>query len=547
MISTLARYRLIMLKNRFATMPAAEKLAYAAAALVIIAFIGIITKIFMSRMDRVLALVTPAVFKYFNYVCIVMLNMILAAAIFIEAFTEVHEIYYRRETQFLNQFPHEYSSYYIFKLFDISLKMAPVLLLLFPFYLIYAIFFSTYFSAAKAAAFVAFTAFAIPVSLFFSASLSLVFTVVIARILSLLRQRTIILLALLGFAASVAFYLPMIRQGAVQGVREGDAGGLRTAYERVKEVTVKLETLPPFILGDALTLAAEGDLTGAGRRCAAALFITALAAVAGYYISRSFLFRDIGMLMDSISLRQGSTGSLGYFGPLAALPPVVRGAVYDEIAHSMRKNSIISFVLMFPAILVVPFYLPPKFFEAVRGKEGYWVVFMINCIVLLYGSELMASDVVSKRSSLQLLRAMPVRLADLMLSKAAFYASAFGAALAVSISPWLYFMGFGVAGAAEAFALTAVWSMAASLICHGASCLAGGMFSLKRDPDGLLPADPAVGILAFILLGVMCIGSFRLQKIGVPVPAITLLLALCAFAGYLALKKGASMLEKKEF
>ncbi|HBC74084.1 MAG TPA: hypothetical protein DC017_04320, partial [Candidatus Wallbacteria bacterium] len=60
------------------------------------------------------------------------------------------------------------------------------------------------------------------------------------------------------------------------------------------------------------------------------------------------------------------------------------------------------------------------------------------------------------------------------------------------------------------------------------------------------PYDPATAITVFILLSVMCIGAFRLQKMGFSLIIIFIYLAVWMAASYCALVKGAALLEKKE-
>lgn len=546
MISTLIRYRITMQKNRFATMPLAEKLAYALAGAVILAFVAVITAIFVDRADRVTGIVTPAVFPYFNYLCVLILNGLLMTAAFIEAVSEVDELYYRRETQFIAQFAHKYHKFFIFKLIDISVKTVPVLLLLFPFYLLYIFYFIKHHNLTAAVYFAAFSMLAAPIVLAFFASLTLFMAVIIARLLAFFRQRTLVLISVLGFIIAASVCLPALKSAQNEKPGADKSREIKMAYDRVRSATAGLDYLPASKLGEALTLAVGLDFAGAVRAAAWSLLLTLAAMLVSFYVSGILLMKDIGCLMDNITLRQGTAASLAYIWPMKALPPLWRGAAYDEIIHAMRKNTIIAFVIMIPAFFALPFYLPDKFFEAVSGIEGCWVIFAINCVILMYGSEIMIADIVSKRHSLQLLRSMPVDIESFMKAKAVFHSLIFTVMLLIAGGPWIYFMKLNAAELSGIVFLAALWSAAGSLLCHGAGCLAGGLFSMRKESDGLAPYDPASAITVFILLSVMCIGAFRLQKMGFSLIVIFAYLAVWMAASYCALVKGAALLEKKE-
>ncbi|HNY11160.1 MAG TPA: hypothetical protein PKK26_06170 [Candidatus Wallbacteria bacterium] len=544
MISILFKYRLIMNKNRFANMPVAEKIAYALVVLVITAFVLIMTGMCLKKADKIIEFINPSTFEYFNFLGAVVLNLILMAAISIEAFAEVEDIYYRRETQFILQFPNDFSIYFIYKLVEISLKIIPVLVLLFPLGLLYVFFFVKYYGAAVAMNFILYSSLSLVIILMFSSALVMALAAAIARLLSFFRQRTIGLMLAIGFIVILCFYFPVLKDCLTQ--KSENKNALANIYNTIKVSANKFEFSPVSILAEGANSFVNAISRGLLADIFYSLLVTIAAIVISYYINLIFFFREMGSLLDNMSLRQNSSRSMLYFRPLESMPAVWRGAIYDETCHVLRKNFLMVFIFMVPAIFAMPFYLPPKFFEAVRAANKYWAIFVINSTILMYGSELMAGDLINKRAFMQLLRPMSVKLKDFLAAKIFFYWLIWASLLLFVNSSWAYFLRLDIFEFLEVFFLIVIWSAVAPLICYGVGSLAYAKFSLKKDADGFQPSDPAVRIIVSIILTVMCIGSFRLYNSGLEMAYIYVYFLAWLAASFFTLRAGARALEKKE-
>ena len=544
MIATLFKYKFMMIKNRFANMPAAEKLAYATAALVITGFVSIMTLMCVKKGEMISELINPATFQYFNYLSAVVLNAVLLAAISVEAFTEVEEIYYRRETQFILQFPNDFSRYFIYKLVEISLKIIPVLVLLFPLGLLYLFFFFKYYGAGVIINFALYSSLSLIIVMIFSSSLVMAMAAVSARLLSLFKQRKLLLIAALAVVIIFCFYFPALKEALSR--KNENKNTLANIHNTIKGAAQKFDFLPAAMLSRGVNGFVEGEYRGLFANVFYSLTETMAAIVISFFINLIFLFRDAGSLLDKMSLRQNSSRSVAYFLPLAKMPAVWRGAIYDEFCHVIRRNVLLVFIVMIPVIFALPFYIPPKFFEAVRTSCKYWIIFALNSIVLMYGSELMAGDLINKRAFMQLLRPLSVKLKDFLTAKIVFYWLTWACLLLFMNSSWLYFIGVNAGEFLEIFFMIILWSAAAPLVSYGLGSLAYAKFSSKKDPDGLQPADPVIQVIVFIALMVMCVGAFRIYNTGFEIPAICLYFSIWLAASFFALSAGVKALEKKE-
>ncbi len=525
-------------------MPMAEKFACVTAVLVIAGFVSMMTLIWVKNGDVICELINPATFQYFNYLSAVVLNIILLTAISVEAFTEVEEIYYRRETQFILQFPNDFSRYFIYKLIEISLKILPVLVLLFPLGLLYLFFFFKYYGAGIILSFVLYSLLSLIIVMIFSSSLVMAMAAITARLLSLFKQRTLFLIAALALVILFCFYFPALKDVLTQ--KNDNKNALANIHNTIKGAAQKFEFLPAAMLSEGVNGFIKDRYPGLFANIFYSLIVTIAAIVISFFINLIFFFRDIGSLLDKMSLRQNSSKSVAYFRPLVSMPAVWRGAIYDELCHIISKNVLLVSIVMIPVIFALPFYLPAKLFEAVRTSSKYWMIFAINSTVLMYGSEFMAGDLVSKRAFMQLLRPMSVKLKDFLEAKIAFYWLIWTCLLLFVNSSWMYFMRLDLGEFLEIFFLIIIWASAAPLICYGFGSLTYAKFSSKKDPDGLQPADPVIQIIVFVALAVMCVGAFRLHNMGFEMPSIYLYFFVWLAASYFAFSAGVNALEKKE-
>jgi len=544
MIPTLFKYRFIMAKNRFANMAAAEKSAYAAAVLFVAGFIFFMVLIGLKKADMIVEIINPAAFQYFNYLSAAVLNVILLTAVSVEVFAEIEDIYYRRETQFVLQFPNDFSKYFIYKLIEISLKFIPVLILLTPLGMLYAFFFLKYYGAAVFMNFAIFFTFSLAVVLLFSSALVMGLTAVTARLLSFFKQRTLFLIAALVITILFCFYFPAVKEALSQ--KNQNKVSLASIYSAIKGAAGKFDILPAAILAEGANDFVKDNYSGLAANIFYSLAVTVASFFISYFINLILFYRDIGSLLDKMSLRQNSAGSIASFPFSGTLPALWRGAVYDEICHIMRKNVLLVFAVMLPAIFALPFYLPPKLFEAVRTSNKYWIMFAINSIIIMYGSEFMAGDLISKRSFMQLLRPMSVNLKDFLTAKIAFYWLIWTSLLLFTNSSWMYFMRLDIAEFIEMFILMIIWSAAASYLFYGAASISYAMILSKKDQDGLQPADPLIQIITFIVLGVMCVGSIKLYNSGIEMAFIFAYFLLWLAVSFIIFSAGVKALEKKE-
>jgi hypothetical protein len=538
-----------MFKNRAAGMPLPEKAAYSLAALVIAAFVVIISAIFIKNSDSIVKNINLSNIYYINFFCALGLNSILMLSVIVEAFEEINAVFYRRETQFLLQFSDSGRHYYFYKLIAISFKIMPVLVLLFPFYLMHLFFFFYNFGIAALMFFLLFSLLSLPVILVFFAALSMGLCVLLARLLSLLNQRTLILLSVLFMAVFLSFYFPDFKNILTSKQTAGETAPERL-FKSLSSAAVYFEFFPASFLAEALSALIKNDHKIFISNIAYSLLSAFMAVAAGFFITRRFLLKDLGCLMDGISARQGSDGSIKCFRPLTLAPPLWRAAIIDETAHLLRQNLTLIIIFMAPAIFAAPFYLPEKmiaaFISSPQSSGPSWIFFLINSLVIVQLTDLMAADINSKRSFLPLMRTFPVKIFDFIKIKVCFYFLLAAFILVAVCAPWKYFLGLGARESLEIFIITILWSAASAVICYGTALIAAALFSPKKDPDGLTISNPAIQILDFIFVTIFCLGLIKLKLAGFSNLSLIYYITAWLAVFSAALIKGSAMLDNKE-
>jgi len=538
-----------MFKNRAAAMPLPEKAAYSFAALIIFAFVVITSLLIIKNSNSIVNNINLSNICYINFFCALGLNFVLMLSVIVEAFEEIHVVFYRRETQFLLQFSNSGRYYYLYKLIAISFKIMPVFVLLFPFYLMHLLFFFYTFNMATLFFFLLFSLLSLPVISVFFAALSMGLCVLLARLLSLFNQRTLILLSVLLTAVFLSFYFPDFKNILAPKLKAGEKITERL-YKSFSSASVYFKFFPASFLADALSALVKNDVKTFISNIAYSLFSTFVTIAAGFLITRRFLLKDLGCLMDRISARQGSDGSIKSFWPLTLAPSLWRAAIIDETAHLLRQNLTLIIIFMAPAIFAAPFYLSKKMLDAIifspLSHGPRWIFFVINSLVIIQLTDLMASDINSKRSFLPLMRALPVKIFDFIKIKAVFYFLLEAFILTAVCAPWTYFLSLSALETLKIFLITISWSAASIVICYGTALLSAALFSPKKDPDGLSLSNPAVQILDFAFVTVFCVGLIKLQFAGFS--SLSLIYYIIAWFAVFsaAFIKGSAMLDNKE-
>lgn len=530
-------------------MPLPEKAAYSLAALVIAAFVVIISALFIKNSNLIVKNINLSNICYINFFCALGLNFILLLSVVVEAFEEINAVFYRRETQFLLQFSNDGRHYFFYKLIAISFKIMPVLVLLFPFYLMHVFFFFHNFGIAALMSFLLFSLLSLPVILVFFAALSMGLCVLLARLLSLLNQRTLILLSVLFMTVFLSFYFPDFKNILTLKQTAGETAPERL-FKSLSSAAVYFEFFPASFLAEALSALIKNDHKIFISNIAYSLFSTFMAVAAGFFITRRFLLKDLGCLMDGISARQGSDGSIKCFWPLTLAPPLWRAAIIDETAHLLRQNLTLIIIFMAPAIFAAPFYLPEKmiaaFISSPLSSGPSWIIFLINSVVMVQFTDLMAADINSKRSFLPLMRTLPVKIFDFIKIKVCFYFLLEAFILVAVCAPWKYFLGLGARESLENFIITILWSAASAVICYGTALIAAALFSPKKDPDGLTISNPAIQILDFIFVTIFCLGLIKLKLADFSNLSLICYITAWLAVFFAALIKGSAMLDNKE-
>ena len=549
MISTLIKYKILMFKNRAAGMPLPEKAAYSLAALVITAFVIIISALFIKNSDAIVKNINLSNIYLIHFFCALGLNFILMLSVVVEAFEEINAVLYRRETQFLLQFSSGCRHYFFYKLIAISFKIMPVLVLLFPFYLMHLFFFIHNFGITAALFFLLFSALSLPAILVFFAALSLGLCVLLARLLSLLNQRTLILLSVLFMAISLCYYFPDFINN-LTSKRLGNETAPERLFKSLSSAAAYFKFFPASFLAEALSASIKADAKLFISNIAYSIFSAFMAVAVSFLITSRFLLKDLGCLMDAIAMRQGFDGSIKSVWPLTLMPSLWRAAFIDETAHLLRQNLTLLIIFMVPALFAAPFYLPEKmkaaFAHLQSTAEPAWILFLINSLVIIQLTDLMAADTNSKRSFLPLMRSFPVKTFDFIKIKVCYYFLLEAFLLVIVCAPWIYYMGLGARKNFEIFIITILWSAASVIICYGTALMAAALFSPKKDPDGLKTSNPAIQILDFIFVTAFSIGLIKLQLTGLSNSILAVYIIVWGAVFALVLAKGAALLDKQE-
>jgi hypothetical protein len=493
MIAILLQAHLRMAWNQVGTMSWFERLAYGFVLAGGLGLYVLFGRLLFDDPAALFSLIETCGIESLNVFTLVLIHLLFLAdlTVFIR---EMSESFLHGEAPFLNEFPHSPIHLFGFQTCLSGFRIGCSMAILAPLFTLHAFY---YYKVANLGGLMLFLAgFAVfwILSLCFFANLVIVVSTLIGKLLTLVKQRTLIILfLLLNGVLFLQVFLPVIVKPALLATdwaqslplflhaarAQGGIIGFVCAYSPVSGL-LHLLTFP---FRDDFSFLKQALLLGVVFP--GTFFLS-------FKIRKVFFFDDLGSLLENIQLKQASSRSATYFFPLNRLRALARGILYEESLFFRRKMSL-PFLLYLAPMLVLPFVLPTVILSMLPGQRDWFYLLNIGMIELLF-LQIITADLAMKESFFPLLCPLPVKLHDFFLVKGAFLSLAVFLVHLVCLAGWGYAYGFRLWEWTFATGIVLVMSFSVTFLAMGLAVLGTSLLSSKRL-DGQSPDLPLPVIL----------------------------------------------------
>lgn len=538
LIIILFKNNLNLFRNRAANMTPLERITYFFFVLIVIGFVCIIFATMAKHHGNIVTTLKTETFPAFNAIMSLLFGTTLLLAVVGNASRSVQDIFQRRETTFVLQFPHEFSGYFIYKLASISISSTPVLVIFSPIFALYLIFFHYNASPGVFVGMMTYFTFSITYMLVFCACLSLILAMGIAKLLSMFKVRTISTFFLVIIFSLALIYHPALKNKmdvadkVVRGKQALDLDGIS------KSSSVFIKHYPPIVAMHGVEYFVTFDAAAFWWRLVYCVFSLASVLVGAYIVTAKMLLGDVGCIADNISTVQNSETSFGYLSVYCGVSHITRGAIYDETSHMMRSMQIyISAIGLFACVII------PYFAGRDEVVKMYPIMFpTVSFMLVFFIYDHLLSDLIVKRSFLHLMRSFSTGLFNLISAKALFHSIFWSIALSVANLSWFYVAGLDAMAYFHHSVLIALLVSAFIYTCYGTGFLAASLFSLNNDKDGVSSINPAVQTMTFLAASLVMAVACYMLLFSYEYPGIYAVLSCVIAFSVVAMKFGANRL-----